>query len=598
MKSGFILSLLFIFTAGIARADPQLTSWYTTFATRYARIYTTTAAMDTGSNATTWSNGSQTQSLPAYSGIQGVAYSGSWVYVYSTGLASYIMGPWYLDSAKTTIFPNWPVNQHILFRFPRSSTLGSAPTSKTLNGTGAIGLMVDGVSMFNSWDAYYWNGTEDVTSTGSGSGYWNRDAFVNEGVTFDPAYAHQQNTGVYHYHADPIGLRYLLGDHVTYNAATNTYAESTAAVTQHSPILGWVGDGYPLYGPYGYSSAMDSTSGIRRMVSGYTVRNGANGADNLTSTGRTTIPAWAQRLYNASANQSGPSVSTSYPLGRYMEDNAFLGDLVNPGTGQTWTTGSGGYDLDEFNGRYCVTPEFPNGTYAYFVAINSSGTPVFPYDIGRAYYGNPTGGAVTSATEAVTTIFNGVSGFQETAETPAVSASTGNVTITWSSVEGGTYEVQAAPDMATWATLTGSQAAATDAIETSYTDNGAASSNQKRFYEITRTALASYDPVISQGISSVSPASGTRPGDVALTITLNSSHSPAPPPDDVSPNSVTLTDGGSTITAASFSRNSSTGVVSATFDLLSGDPAGDYTVNVTFLGPAGTLSETDGFQVK
>ena len=45
--------------------------------------------------------------------------------------------------------------------------------------------------------------------------------------------------------------------------------------------------------------------------------------------------------------------------------------------------------LDENNGRFCVTPEFPNGTYAYFSTINngladSSGVfsgykrPVFP----------------------------------------------------------------------------------------------------------------------------------------------------------------------------------------------------------------------------
>jgi hypothetical protein len=529
--------------------------------------------------------------------VQGIAYSGSWVYIYSTGLGSHIMGPWYNNTAKTSIFPNLPVNQHILFRFPRTSTLGAAPTTKSINGGGTIGLMVDGVSMFNSWDAFYWNGTGDVQSTGS-DGYWNRDAFVNEGVTFDSAYAHQQNTGTYHYHADPIALRYLLGDHVTYNSSADTYSESAAAVTEHSPILGWVGDGYPLYGPYGYSNAMDATSGVRRMVSGYTLRNGQNGADNLTATGRTTIPAWAQRLFNVGANQSGPAVSSSYPLGRYMEDNDFLGDLINPGTGKTWTTGSGGYDLDQYNGRYCVTPEFPNGTYAYFVAISSSGAPVFPYNIGRGYYGNPTGAAVSSATEAVTAVYGGVSDFQETADTPSVDSSTGNVTITWSSVEGGAYKVQAASDMVTWTTLTGSQAAATDAIETSYTDSGATHTYPKRFYEITRTSLASYDSVIAEAINSVSPASGKRPNGVTLTITLNSSHNPAPPPDNVAPSSVTLTDGGTTITGTGVSRNSSTGVVTATFSLLSSYPAGSYTVNVTFMGPAGTFSLSDGFTVQ
>ena len=105
--------------------------------------------------------------------------------------------------------------------------------------------------MFNSWDAFYWNGSTDIS--GTGTGYWNRDAYVNEGATFDPGYAHQQNTGVYHYHADPIGLRYLLGDHVDYDAATKTYSEDTNAPVKHSPILAWTADGFPIYGPYGYS---------------------------------------------------------------------------------------------------------------------------------------------------------------------------------------------------------------------------------------------------------------------------------------------------------------------------------------------------------
>ncbi len=595
MKSGILLPLLVVFAAGAVRADPQITSWYTAYATRYARIYETEAALTSGSTATTWSNGSETQSLPAYSGVQGIAYSGSWVYVYTTGLGSHIMGPWYLNSSDTQIFPNWPVNQHVLFRFPRTSTLGTPPTTKFVNGGGTIGLMVDGVAMYNSWDAYYWNGTEDVQSTGT-YGDWNRDAYVNEGPTFDPAYAHQQNTGVYHYHADPIALRYLLGDHVTYNSSTRTYSESTAAVTQHSPIIGWVGDGYPLYGPYGYSSPMDPNSGVRRMVSGYQLRNGDMGTDNLTVTGRETIPAWAQRLYDTGADHTGPAVSGSYPLGRYMEDNDYLGDVIKSGT--TYYQQGVDFDLDEYNGRYCVTPDFPGGTYAYFTAISSTAAPVFPYNIGHGYYGNPTGGSVSSATESVTTTYGGVTGFQETANPPAVNTNTGDVTITWSSIEGGSYQVQAAPDMATWTTLTGSEAAATDAVQTSYVDAGAANTHSKRFYEITRTALASYDPVTIQGISSISPTSGDAGSAVTLTIDLNSSYSPMPPPDNVSPSTVTLTQGSATIDAESFSRNSSTGVVTATFNIPSNASLGAYTVNVTFMGPAGTESLTNGFTVE
>ena len=53
--------------------------------------------------------------------------------------------------------------------------------------------------------------------------------------------------------------------------------------------------------------------------------------------------------------------------------------------------GSG--DLDEHNGRFCVTPQFPDGTYAYFytVSVDQSqiSTPVYPYLIGPSFYDNP-----------------------------------------------------------------------------------------------------------------------------------------------------------------------------------------------------------------
>jgi hypothetical protein len=44
--------------------------------------------------------------------------------------------------------------------------------------------------------------------------------------------------------------------------------------------------------------------------------------------------------------------------------------------------------LDEYNGRWCVTPEYPSGTYAYFVTYSSSWTLAYPYVIGPSYYGN------------------------------------------------------------------------------------------------------------------------------------------------------------------------------------------------------------------
>jgi hypothetical protein len=45
--------------------------------------------------------------------------------------------------------------------------------------------------------------------------------------------------------------------------------------------------------------------------------------------------------------------------------------------------------LDEYNGKFGPTPEYPNGTYAYYMTENSSGEPVYPYVIGPKYYSVP-----------------------------------------------------------------------------------------------------------------------------------------------------------------------------------------------------------------
>ena len=53
--------------------------------------------------------------------------------------------------------------------------------------------------------------------------------------------------------------------------------------------------------------------------------------------------------------------------------------------------------LDENNGRFCITPDYPNGTYAYFTTMNGRfpetfsvfknyKKPAFPYVIGHNYH--------------------------------------------------------------------------------------------------------------------------------------------------------------------------------------------------------------------
>src|SRR5215467_15983334 len=118
------ISTFFSLAQTFANIDPRTNSWFTTYSGQYARIFTNNTMKTAGTTLTTWSNGSQTQSAPAYCGVQEADSSASWVYVFSTGLAGYNMGPW-----QNGGFPNLPVNQHLLYRFPRTNGI---PTTKTL----------------------------------------------------------------------------------------------------------------------------------------------------------------------------------------------------------------------------------------------------------------------------------------------------------------------------------------------------------------------------------------------------------------------------------------------------------------------------------
>ena len=596
------LAGIFFAAAGAHAGDPLTNAWFTSYAGKYARLWTNDAARTAGvaTAVTGWTNGNsaETQTLPAYCGVQEIYASTNWLYIRSTGLGSHTMGPWYNDGTRTTLFINWPANQKVLYRFPLAATLANPPATKTTTAgvDAAVGYFVDGVPMFDPTDGWSYSGGSEASP---GTGQWKRDAFVNEAITFDAGNSHQQNTGTYHNHANPIALRYLLGDNIVLNA-TNGYNENVTNLNlKHSPLLGWIRDGYPIYGPYGYSNPTNASSGIRRLVSGYVLRNGFNGTDNLTNTARATLPAWMLRN-NGNTAASGPAISSTYPLGRYIQDNAYLGDLTNSLTSQKYVQGVD-FDLNEYNVRFCVTPEYPAGTYAYFICITSNGTPTFPYNMSYYFYGNPTGGTVTNITETVTTNFLGNTNLASKLNSPT--ATGGTVKLTWSALEGGTYQVEGSTNLTAWSVVASNLSP--NQILGGYTN---VTTLDKRFYRVGRTAVATFDPVTgtvggtaAQGISTISPTSGNRgtnavANPVTLTITLNTSYVPAPPPAANPPTSVTLTrSGATTITAGSSSRNSTTGIVTANFSILSSATPGTYTVNCIF-GP-NTWALTNGFTV-
>ena len=137
--------------------------------------------------------------------------------------------------------------------------------------------------------------------------------------------------------------RQILGDNV------NPDGDDVVSSFNHSPIIGWAYDGNPIYGPYGNSKAIfdgAANGGIRRLSSSYVI-------DQETSDALRPV---------------------GFAVGSLAQDYIFK------------ATG----DLDEYNGRFCKTPEFPEGTYAYFSTLNVSGNLVYPY-ITKAHYNQTDG---------------------------------------------------------------------------------------------------------------------------------------------------------------------------------------------------------------
>ncbi|WP_411847249.1 sulfatase-like hydrolase/transferase [Roseibacillus persicicus] len=475
-------------------AAPITDSWLTKLSGRYARIYPDNEARDAQAPVTTWARGQGVQALPTYAGVSEVSATESDVYIRTSNLGFHIMGPWYGETGN--LFPNYPANRAVLYRFPRTPVI---PSEKALTGLGAIGYFVDGISMFDSRDAFSYDnsaGVDDGPTAGAGvngDGVWNRDAFVNESPTFDAANAHQAGP-THHYHANPPALRHLLGGSVTYEEASNTYTESPNG--EHSPIIGWVRDGLPVYGPYAYSDPTDPQSPVRRMISGYQKRDGSNGSTNLTPTGRTTRPQWQVRNEGLPAalatNQYGPAVSAQYVLGHYLEDYAYKGDL-----GLTLYEGSGTFDealhfdLNEYNVRWGVTPDFPDGTWAYFTCIDPVGTPVFPYNISRYFFGEPKGDNTTTIPATAETIFEGGPEKELTFQKILTADESGDVTLVWDSAEGGNYTLSSSESLdEDWQPF--ARVAGADAT-TSLVDSARLSADEQQFYQITLDYLQPFD---------------------------------------------------------------------------------------------------------
>lgn len=352
----FSLSLLFFDVVMSAQLNPAITSWLQNTSIR-GRHYV-------AGNSTAITDAS------LIANVQSVQYSATSVYITTQGIPSYVTGP-FLDNN-----PSQASNQNAIFKFPLAPSQNTGtPTATNL---GNIGVFINGVAMFDYRDGVSWKNSTGAMAGGptggAGDGVWNRNAIVAERAGFDCSKGHPA-MGNYHHHQNPSAFDL---DQNVISTVCNLYdADGLYAIDPnvHSPLIGFAYDGFPVYGAYGYKNA-DGTGGIIRIKSSYVLRN---------ITTRTTSPAGA-------AVTAGPPVSSTYPLGTFKEDYEYVA-----------TSAATPDYLDEHNGRFCITPEYPNGTYCYFATVDANWNSAYPYLIGPTFYGNKTAAKVSSVSEPTTT---------------------------------------------------------------------------------------------------------------------------------------------------------------------------------------------------
>jgi len=162
-------------------------------------------------------------------------------------------------------------------------------------------------------------------SLAQGQGNWNIEALGHDTFNFgdDMNHAHVQPNGAYHYHGMPELLVDFLGDN------------------QGMTLVGWASDGFPVYARYGYSNTNDSNSTIKSLIPSYRLKLQPDSNRPMVLTSLAGGPG-----------QGNTSTNTPIAMGAFTQDYEYVEGLG---------------DLDQCNGRFGVTPEFPSGIYYYVV---------------------------------------------------------------------------------------------------------------------------------------------------------------------------------------------------------------------------------------
>lgn len=154
-------------------------------------------------------------------GATSITSDGSFIYIKTKNLPDH-KSPYYpstnslYESYSGTTFggntftknPNSIIEQTGTIKIPLNPAVNSAHAATPL---GPIGIAINGVFLFNQYAGP------------------NNQALTGEIASFDKYYGHPQQTGVYHYHVEPLYL--------------------TTVKSTKSGLMGFLLDGFPVYGP-------------------------------------------------------------------------------------------------------------------------------------------------------------------------------------------------------------------------------------------------------------------------------------------------------------------------------------------------------------
>tara|TARA_R100000152_G_C6781995_1_gene217903 strand:+ start:5355 stop:7571 length:2217 start_codon:yes stop_codon:yes gene_type:complete len=245
--------------------------------------------------------------------------------MYTTGVSGHIHVETPSRPQHQNGYPNSNLNiKSFKFKNTGNSDLSQASTPVPVQ-SGVAGVFTNGVFLHSVNNGKSYND----------SGVWHENSLVSEANLLDNCFGST--------HSDPN-----IENINSYHYKSLSVCAHSTATDAHSAIIGYAKDGYPIYGPIGYSDPEDSSSALKTLEPSY-------------------------RLKQASSRTDGPNFDSTYVSGYYIEDYEYVNALG---------------DLDAHNGRSGITPEYPNGTYAYFATIDSNNDPKYPYVVGPTYYGN------------------------------------------------------------------------------------------------------------------------------------------------------------------------------------------------------------------